>query len=78
MKMNDLGIISVYLVAAAFTAAVVMGGWIFCEVSWWIFTRIFGLVDSMIQERHWRKMVTAADLDQLKKYMDEKIEDLAA
>lgn len=71
--MNDLGIISVYLVGAAFTVAVVMGGWIFCEVSWWIFTRIFGLVDSMLQERYWRnwhKRVSAGDLDQLKKYMD--------
>jgi hypothetical protein len=71
MKMNDLGIISVYLVAAAFTATVIMGGWIFCEVSWWIFVRIFGVVDSVLQDRHWRRLAKENSAkDRIEIYLD--------
>ena len=64
--MKDVGIIFTYLAAGGVTTAVIVGGWVFCEVSWWVFIQIFGHVDAWLQERHWRKIHAANNLCNLK------------
>ena len=75
--MKDVGIIFTYLAAGGVTAAVIVGGWVFCEVSWWFFIQIFGHVDAWLQERHWRK-IHSTNLCNPKTYMNERNDSIAA